>query len=129
MTDRKKNVSRSQATEVQPQQVQTTAAAKASAREERREQKRETATTKSASKPAARRSSKGSSPVARWRNNRIGRFVYEAYYELRYKVTWPTFEEARNMTIMVLIISVILAVLLSLVDLGLFNLFKVIIGG
>lgn len=127
MTDRRKNVSRSQASEVKPQeQVQTTEkAVKASTREERRE----SATMKSTNKPAARRTSKGPSSMTRLRNNKVGRFVYDAYYELRYKVTWPTFEEARNMTIMVVIISAVLGALLSLVDFGLYHLFILVIGG
>lgn len=127
MTDRRKNVSRSQVTEVKPQdRAQTTGkAGKTSAREERRE----SATVKSTNKNAARRTSKGSSLFARARNNKIGRFVYDAYYELRHKVTWPTFEEARNMTIMVVIISAVLGALLSLVDFGLYHLFIQVISG
>ncbi|GER87983.1 hypothetical protein KDW_21450 [Dictyobacter vulcani] len=120
-------MSRSQASEVKSQEnVQTTEkAVKASTREERRE----SATMKSTNKPAARRTSKGPSSMARLRNNKAGRFVYDAYYELRHKVTWPTFEEARNMTIMVVIISAVLGALLSLVDFGLYHLFILVIGG
>ncbi|GCE18941.1 preprotein translocase subunit SecE [Dictyobacter kobayashii] len=128
MTDRRKNVSRSQATEVKPRErVQTTdKATQTSAREERRE----SATMKSTNKAAARRTSnKSTSIFARARNNKIGRFIYDSYYELRYKVTWPTFEEARNMTVMVVIISAILGALLSLVDFGLYHLFILVIGG
>jgi len=82
---------------------------------------------------AARSSSSGSSkqsPTAlRFRNNRIVRFVREAYYELRYKVTWPTFEEARNMTFVVIVLSAAIGLLLGLADLGLFQLFRLITGG
>ncbi|MBX5457984.1 MAG: preprotein translocase subunit SecE [Thermogemmatispora sp.] len=59
---------------------------------------------------------------------RLFRFPYEAYYELRYKVTWPTFEEARNMTIAVIALSVALGIVLGLVDIGLFQLFRLITG-
>jgi preprotein translocase SecE subunit len=57
------------------------------------------------------------------------RFAREAYYELRYKVTWPTFEEARNMTFVVIGLSAAIGIFLGLADLGLFQLFKLITGG
>ena len=56
-------------------------------------------------------------------------FVLEAYNELRYKVTWPTFEEARNMTIVVILLSAAVSAFLALADLGLFKLFQLISGG
>jgi preprotein translocase SecE subunit len=74
-------------------------------------------------------SSKQSTTSTRFRNNRIVRFVREAYYELRYKVTWPTFEEARNMTFVVIGLSAAVGLLLGLADLGLFQLFRLITGG
>ena len=74
-------------------------------------------------------SSKQSATSTRFRNNRIVRFVREAYYELRYKVTWPTFEEARNMTFVVIGLSAAIGLLLGLADLGLLQLFKLITGG
>jgi preprotein translocase SecE subunit len=55
----------------------------------------------------------------RLRNSRVGRFVLEAYYELRHKVTWPTFEEARNMTIAVILLSAAVGTILWVVDEGL----------
>jgi preprotein translocase SecE subunit len=51
------------------------------------------------------------------------RFVREAYNELRYKVTWPTFPEARNMTFVVIALSAAIALLLWIADLGLTKLF------
>ena len=126
MTDRKKNVSRSQAqaTEVRAlDSVQTTdKAVKASARDERREP------AKSSSKVAARRETKPSI-FARARKTKVGRFIYDSYYELRYKVTWPTFQEARNMTIAVVLLCAVLGAILSLVDFGLYRLVVLIIGG
>jgi preprotein translocase SecE subunit len=68
------------------------------------------------------------STFARLLQLRLFRFPYEAYYELRYKVTWPTFEEARNMTIAVIALSVALGIVLGLVDIGLFQLFRLITG-
>jgi preprotein translocase SecE subunit len=56
------------------------------------------------------------------------RFVREAYRELRYKVTWPTFLEARNMTIAVILLSLVVGLVLGLVDAGLFQLFQLITG-
>nr|BBH94312.1 hypothetical protein KTA_25110 [Thermogemmatispora argillosa] len=68
------------------------------------------------------------SVFARLRQLKVFRFLYEAYYELRYKVTWPTFEEARNMTIAVIALSLALGIVLGLVDIGLFQLFRLITG-
>ena len=73
-----------------------------------------------------RRDNKAPSAAQNLRNNRIVRFFFEAYYELRHKVTWPTFEQARNLTIVVLVLSAALGILLSLVDLGLSQLFFLI---
>jgi preprotein translocase SecE subunit len=76
-----------------------------------------------------RRDSKQPSWLARFRQNRLGNFVYEAYYELRHKVTWPTFEEARNMTFVVVVLSAVIGAFLAAVDYGLYNLFLLISGG
>ena len=75
-------------------------------------------------KAAPRRESKG---LSRWRNNAIGRFIYEAYYELRYKVTWPTLKEARNMTLVVLALSAVIGGIIALADYGLHELFIFIV--
>ena len=74
-------------------------------------------------------SSKQSTASMRFRNNRIVRFAREAYYELRYKVTWPTFQEARNMSFVVIGLSAAIGIFLGLADLGLFQVFKLITGG
>ena len=60
---------------------------------------------------------------SRFRNYKPVRFVREAYNELRYKVTWPTFQEARNMTFVVIALSAAIALLLWIADLGLTKLF------
>jgi preprotein translocase subunit SecE len=93
-----------------------------------REERNEVAKANS-SKLSAKRDAKGPSFFARSRNTKVGRFIYDSYYELRYKVTWPTVEEVRSMTIMVVIISAILGAILSLVDFGLYHLFVLIIEG
>jgi preprotein translocase SecE subunit len=74
-------------------------------------------------------SGKQSTASMRFRNNRIVRFAREAYYELRYKVTWPTFQEARNMSFVVIGLSAAIGIFLGLADLGLFQVFKLITGG
>jgi len=65
--------------------------------------------------------------LSRWRNNAVGRFIYEAYYELRYKVTWPTLKEARNMTFVVLALSAVVGGIIALSDYGLHELFIFIV--
>ena len=125
MADKKKNASRAQ--QVSEPAVETRAGASTkvapakAARETRKEQpKQESRST--------RRETKGPTLQTRLRNNRIGRFIFEAYYELRHKVTWPTFNEARNMTFMVLLLSAVVAVILALADFGLYHLFLLISG-
>ena len=100
-------------------------AVKASARATRRREP-----TKQESKGPVRRDAKGSTTTLakRLRGNRIGRFLYEAYYELRYKVTWPTFHEARNMTAVVIGLSAVIGIILAAADFGLHRLFLLIIG-
>jgi preprotein translocase SecE subunit len=95
---------------------------------------RATARTERSSKPAARRETKSSSASSDkkksggFRNWPPVRFTRESYRELRYKVTWPTFIEARNMTITVIALSTVVGLILGLVDVGLFQLFKVVTG-
>jgi len=78
------------------------------------------------SKPIRRESKAPSSLQVRMRTNRYFRFIFDAYYELRHKVTWPSFNEARNMTIAVVLISVAVGLVLGAVDLGLYQLFLLI---
>ena len=75
------------------------------------------------SKSTKRESKQSPTFWARFRNYKPVRFVREAYHELRYKVTWPTFPEARNMTFVVIALSAAIALLLWIVDLGLTKLF------
>jgi preprotein translocase SecE subunit len=78
------------------------------------------------SKSTRRENKQSPSFWTRFRNYRMVRFVREAYHELRYKVTWPTFQEARNMTLVVIALSAAIGILLGIVDLGLFKLFQLI---
>ncbi len=68
-----------------------------------------------------------SETLTRLRSNRIVRFLLESYYELRYKVTWPTVEEARNMTVVVVLLSVAVGLILGLADLALSQLYLLIL--
>jgi preprotein translocase subunit SecE len=90
MADKKKTTNRNQMAEPRPGTVPKAAPVKATAREERKEQpKKEQSRQESKS---TKRDTKGSpNALQRFRNGRIGRFIGEAYYELRHKVTWPTF--------------------------------------
>lgn len=94
------------------------------------EQKQEGRQARNARQPAKRETKQQSSSLwKRIRRIRWVTFVLEAYDELRHKVTWPTFDEARNMTIVVILLSAAVSAFLALADLGLFNLFKLISGG
>jgi len=130
MADKKKNASRSQqvaavktqASEKDKEKEQPAKSVKTASREERKTQ------PKQESKPA-RRESKGSPTlIARFRSSRLGRFILDAYYELRHKVTWPTWQEARNMTVVVIILSAVIGAILAGVDYGLYQLFSFISG-
>ncbi len=90
---------------------------KTSAPEARQQSRQET-------KAASRREPKA---PPRWRNNAAGRFIYDAYYELRHKVTWPTLIEARNMTLVVLALSAVVGSIIALADYGLHELFIFIV--
>jgi preprotein translocase SecE subunit len=130
MADKKKNASRSQMAELKPrasERAQPARSARAVVREERKEsvkQRKEPARQETRSE---RREAKAPPSLWLWfRNTAVGRFIIEAYYELRHKVTWPTVEEARNMTIAVIALSVVIGGLLALADFGLYHLFFLI---
>ncbi|GAC1436216.1 MAG: hypothetical protein PVS3B3_35690 [Ktedonobacteraceae bacterium] len=116
--DERKNVKEQVKPESKPSGKVSTAALRGEPRKDRTVQESK-----------ARRDSKEPSWLLRLRNGRVGRFVFDAYYELRHKVTWPTFEEARNMTLIVIVLSGIIGAALALVDFGLYHLFLLISGG
>jgi preprotein translocase SecE subunit len=134
MADKKRTTSRGQTAEQKArdgekaQPVRSVKTKEPVTREERKEQPKKEPPRQE--KKAVRRDSRStSSGLTTWlRSNSIGRFIYEAYYELLHKVTWPTFEQARNMTIAVILISGVIGLLLGLVDLGLYQLFVHIVG-
>ena len=83
------------------------------------------------SKPVRRENKSQSKGPPNWqvrlRSNRSIRFVLDAYYELRHKVTWPSFNEARNMTIAVILLSAAIGALLGLADFGLQHLYVLLV--
>ncbi len=126
MSEKKKSAGQSEMEEskAQASEKESSRSARASAREERQ--------SKPASKPARRDAPRASQTSAKksggFRNWAFVRFVRESYRELRYKVTWPTFVEARNMTLIVIVLSTIVGLILGLLDQGLLSLFKLITG-
>ena len=120
MSEKKKSASQSEMEEPKARATaRETRSAKATARPERQSRP-----VRREAKPTAASAKKAGG----FRNWRSVRFVRESYHELRYKVTWPTFLEARNMTIIVIVLSTAVGLLLGLVDAGLFQLFKLITG-
>ena len=59
--------------------------------------------------------------------NRVQRFFRETMGELR-RVTWPTWLEARNLTVVVIIVLVAMAIFLWLVDISATKLLSIVIG-
>ncbi len=61
------------------------------------------------------------------KQNSIQRYINETAGELR-KVSWPTWPEARQLTILVIIVMVVIGVFLSLVDYGANSLLNLALG-
>ena len=120
MADKKRNASQSEVAELKTRSNENRSAKAVSREREERRGHENRAVKRDSKQPSSR--------WARFRANRIVAFLFEAYRELRYKVTWPTFQEARNMTIAVLALSAFVAAVLGLADLGLFRLFQ-LLGG
>lgn len=123
MADKKKNASQNQLVAPKPQSrngntaTETNKTVKPVTRERKMQE----------SKPV-RRETKKPSLLMRLRGNRFARFVLDSYYELRHKVTWPTFMEARNMTVIVILLSAVVGAVIAAVDYGLFQLFRLLSG-
>ena len=145
MADKKKSASQGAARSQNRNQaadVKTTSDEKESSKTAKavaREQDGRKAQERKPESKTARRDNKGSSTAKpssakgppkwqiRLRSNRYVRFLFDAYYELRHKVTWPTFHEARNMTIVVLLLSAAIGILLGVVDYGLQSLYVLLV--
>jgi len=146
MADKKKNTSQS-ATRMQSRNRNRTAASKVRSDEmatpkadsdEKEQSKNVKAVAREKderkvqqSKPVRRENKSQSRGPSNWqvrlRTNRSIRFVLDAYYELRHKVTWPSFNEARNMTIAVLLLSAAVGAVLGAADFGLQHLYFLLI--
>jgi preprotein translocase subunit SecE len=61
------------------------------------------------------------------KQNGLQRYVNETSGELR-KVSWPTWPEARQLTILVIIVMVVIGLFLSLVDWGANHLLNFVLG-
>jgi preprotein translocase subunit SecE len=61
------------------------------------------------------------------RENAIQRFIRETAGELR-KVSWPTWPEARNLTIVVIIVMVAMALFLYLIDISATKILSLVVG-
>jgi len=60
--------------------------------------------------------------------SRLGRYFREVIGELK-KVVWPTREETRRLTIMVIIVAVVVGLFLGAIDLGFTHLVNLFLGG
>ena len=60
--------------------------------------------------------------------SRIRRFIDEAVSELR-KVTWPTREQVRNLTILVFLISGVMGVFITIFDIIFARVIGFLVGG
>jgi len=131
MAAKKKNASQSQnQTAEQKARDGEQEQGKSTKAEARARVERKGSESKTAARPREtnRSGSKGpSETLTRLRSNRIVRFLFESYYELRYKVTWPTAVEARNMTFVVIALSVAVGLILGLADLALSQLYLLIL--
>ena len=61
------------------------------------------------------------------RENRFQRFFRETAGELR-RVSWPTWLEARNLTVVVIIVLVIMAIFLWLIDISATYILSLVVG-
>ena len=48
--------------------------------------------------------------------NKIGLYVKDSYNELLHKVTWPTWEELQQSTMIVLVATIIITAIVALMD-------------
>lgn len=48
--------------------------------------------------------------------NKIGLYIKDSYNELLHKVTWPTWEELQQSTMIVLVATIIITAIVALMD-------------
>ena len=131
MAAKKKNASQSQsqtaeqkARDGEQEQGKSTKAVTRARVERKGSESKTVARPRETSRPSSKAPSE---TLTRLRSNHIVRFLLESYYERRYKVTWPTVEEARNMTVVVILLSVAVGLILGLADLALSQLYLLIL--
>ena len=59
---------------------------------------------------------------------RIRRYLAESWSELK-KVTWPTREQTRNLTVLVFVVSAIVGVFIAAWDIAFLSVVKLLTGG
>lgn len=60
------------------------------------------------------------------RDNALVQYLRETWFELK-KVSWPTRQEALNLTLMVILVTTFLAIVLSLMDWAISEVFRLIL--
>ncbi len=60
------------------------------------------------------------------RDNALVQYLRETWFELK-KVSWPTRQEALNLTVMVVLVTTFLAIVLSLMDWAISEAFRLIL--
>ncbi len=60
--------------------------------------------------------------------NNLLKDIQESYNELVHKVSWPTASELANSTVIVMVASIILAIVIWLIDMGLNKVMHLIYG-
>ena len=60
--------------------------------------------------------------------SRIRRFIDEAWSELK-KVSWPTREQVRNLTVLVFVVSFVVGLYITVLDFGFAALVARLVGG
>ena len=66
--------------------------------------------------------------TTKMKKNKILTDIQESYNELVNKVSWPTKKELANSTVIVMVASIILAIVIWLIDLGINEVMKLIYG-
>ena len=60
--------------------------------------------------------------------SRLRRFFDEAWSELK-KVSWPTREQVRNLTVLVFVVSFVVGLYITVLDTGFTQVVKILVGG
>ncbi|MCK9301811.1 MAG: preprotein translocase subunit SecE [Bacteroidales bacterium] len=66
--------------------------------------------------------------MAKFSDNKIVRYIVGCYEELKFKTTWPTWQELQSSAVVVSIASLIIALVVFLMDLSFKNLLELFYG-